>query len=82
MQTTILAATTTWAEAILTAETSWTLKNNGPQVLYVRLDDGTPDPAEIGMKLNSGQSIEGNPNLVGDVWIRTLTETSIVAITK
>ena len=82
MVTTIATATTTWAEVILTAVTAWTLQNVGPNPIYVRLDDGTPEAAETGMRLSSGESLEGNPNLVGDIWIRTTDGTSHVAITQ
>ena len=82
MVTTIVTATSAWSEVILTAVTAWTLQNIGTNVIYVRLDDGTPVAGEQGMKLSSGESLEGNPNLLGDIWIRSISGTSAVAITQ
>ena len=82
MVTLITVVTTTWAEVILTAVTAWTLQNMGTSPIYVRLDDGTPAVGEQGMVLHVGQMLQGDPNNVGDVWVRTLKGASKVAITK
>lgn len=83
MVTLIVTATTAWAEVIATAETAWILQNIGTNPIYVRYDGGTPEVAEQGMKLSSGEMIQtGTTDGPGDVWIRTMNATSAVAVTK
>jgi hypothetical protein len=82
MVTLITTATTAWAEVIVTAVTAWTLQNVGTEPIWVRLDDGTPEVTEVGMLLQVGNFLQGDPNNVGDVWVKSVRGTCKVAITK